>query len=185
MEPRILTDSDYELLRGEVDEELSDRALEQRQIRMRKRLRDAIVELGNLAEILEREDREKVFNPPPNAEASNGMMQIAAEQLMRFGYLGKKQSALYPTESAENAISAAENQYSIEKTGRENFADVEVTVTPNEQEKNVNMLADQFRDDPSSLSRQELTELMTVVSGAESAFPDITVSAIAGEIRSR
>lgn len=186
---RILTETDMDLLGGEGIEEEKykdpERALEQRRIRMRKRIRDAIIELGDLVELLEREDREQIFNPPQNADASYTMMHKAAMQVIQLAYLGMKPTMPYPTELVENAIKEAENQYSIETTGRQNHAEVELTVTPNVQDVDIDELADRFREDPSELSRHNLTELLMAVSSAESALPDITIDDIAEAIRER
>lgn len=109
----ILTSSDRELLLGYADE-LSDRAEEQRMVRIRRRVRDSLMDGLELLE-LEPSDRKLIFAPQKNASEVQG----GAIMLIKFLYMGLqehgnvdvKQVFMDAIEDAEKRLGEEQGEY--------------------------------------------------------------------------
>lgn len=67
-----LTQTQRELLLGEIDN-ISERALEQRMVRLRARVRRSIIDLALVKEHLDDDELELIFNPRSNSEFSEDL----------------------------------------------------------------------------------------------------------------
>lgn len=97
----ILTEKDRALLMGEA-EDLSERAREQRWVRLRRRVRNGILD-GLQLMLMPPEQRRLVFNPRSDEEILGG-----AIFWLRFLYIGLKESESGLDETLEGAFREAE-----------------------------------------------------------------------------
>lgn len=85
----ILTKGDRELLAG-YDEGLSERAKEQRVVRLRRRVRHGLMDALELL-MLDPDDRQLIFGPRDPEEKRN--VQGGASMFIRFLYMGLKETS--------------------------------------------------------------------------------------------
>lgn len=159
MSDGILTEADWETLNGENDD-ISERALEQRKIRVRRRLRQMIIELGSAGAKLSAEDRKRIFLPPANTEHDDNDMTIATGHLFSLAYLGlKEEHREHYKENVREIVANAESRWSVQKTGRRDDPEVKFRVSHNVEEKSLDDLADRFRDGE-EMGEDEIFELI-------------------------
>lgn len=107
----ILTQSDRELLLDR-SEELSDRARNQRLIRLRRRVRNALMDGAPLRN-LDPKDRKLIFHPRDDSEGK--LVRGGAALLFRFLYIGLKEAGTDIEAIIEQNAKQAEIEYAREQ----------------------------------------------------------------------
>lgn len=111
----ILTTDDRKLLMG-LEEDLTERAREQRMVRLRRRVRNALRDSQQL-HLLPPEERKIIFSPRGEEEEVNA--EFYSFMLFKFLYMGIKEKDLHlyvnANEWVQKAIEEAENQLAKEE----------------------------------------------------------------------
>jgi len=132
-------------LRDDHEDGVSERAVEQREIRTRRRLREGITDVTEIRQHLDSANRELVFGATANAKIDSRELRQGIRSMIRVAYMGLRESEMQADAEriVRHEMMMAEERLQLEESGEldeldqlvERYKYEDGTFTPKEVEK--------------------------------------------------